>query len=104
MPKAIQDSDLEALVSQLTERLNTPVGEGGRSFSGGQRQRIALARGLVRGKTCILIDEGMSSLDEESALKIEESLVDSPKLTVIMIPHHIRDAIREKLDGVLELG
>lgn len=104
LQKAIQGSDLEALISQLPHGLNTPVGEGGRSFSGGQRQRIALARGLIRGKTCILIDEGTSSLGEKSALKIEESLVENPELTVIMITHRMRDAIREKLDGVLELG
>lgn len=47
------------------------------------------------------MDEGTSSLDEKSALKIEENLVGHTKLTVSMITHHIRDAIREKLDGVL---
>ena len=38
------------------------------------------------------------------ALKIEENLVNNPALTVIMITHHLRDSIKEKLDGVLELS
>lgn len=102
--QAIKDSDLEDLIQSLPEGLNTSVGEGGRSFSGGQRQRIALARGLVRGKTCILIDEGTSSLDEASAVKIEKSLINNPKLTVIMITHHLREEIKERLDGTLLLN
>jgi ABC-type multidrug transport system fused ATPase/permease subunit len=102
--QALIDSDLDTFVSQLPDGLETAVGEGGRSLSGGQRQRIALARGLIRGKTCILIDEGTSSLDEESALKIEESLLSNPDLTVIMITHHLRQAIKGRLDGILSLS
>lgn len=104
LKQAIIDSDLENLIRNLPDGLDTPVGEAGRSLSGGQRQRIALARGLIRGKTCILLDEGTSNLDERSALKIEESLVNNPDLTVVMITHRLRDAIKERLDGILELA
>lgn len=101
--QAIINSDLEELVRTLPQGLDTPVGEAGRSFSGGQRQRIALARGLIRGKTCILVDEGTSSLDEKSAVKIEDSLLSNPDLTVIMITHHLRSSTEEQLDGILAL-
>lgn len=103
LKQAIIDSDLEELVRKLPEGLDTSVGEAGRSFSGGQRQRIALARGLIRGKNCILVDEGTSSLDEESAVKIEDSLLNNPTLTVIMITHHLRPSTENKLDGILNL-
>jgi len=103
LTQAIKDSDLEELIDKLPDGLDTSVGEGGRSLSGGQRQRIALARGLIRGKTCILIDEGTSSLDEASALKIEENLVTNSDLTVIMITHHLRPSIKKQLDGILSL-
>lgn len=102
--KAIKDSNLDDLIESLPAGIDTPVGESGRSFSGGQRQRIALARGLIRGKTYILLDEGTSSLDEESALKIEESLMSNPELTVIMITHHLKEPIKERLDGILQLA
>lgn len=101
--KALVESDLQSVVDQLPNGLDTPVGEAGRSFSGGQKQRIALARGLVRGKKIILLDEGTSSLDQESALKIEQNLVQNSELTVIMITHHLHDSIRNCLDVLLEL-
>ena len=101
--KVIEEASLEDIIEKLPEGLDTSVGEAGRLLSGGQRQRIALARGLIRGKRIILVDEGTSSLDEASALKIEENLVNNPELTVIMITHHLRDSIKEKLTGVLAL-
>lgn len=104
MARALKESVLEEVVANLPKGLSTSVGEGGRLFSGGQRQRIALARGLIRGKTWILVDEGTSSLDEASALKIEESLVNNPKLTVIMITHQLRESIKDQLTGILTLS
>lgn len=101
--QVIHEASLEDIIETLPEGIDSPVGEAGRSLSGGQRQRIALARGLIRGKKIILIDEGTSSLDETSALKIEEHLIDHPSLTVIMITHHLRQEIKKKLDGLLEL-
>lgn len=102
--RVLIESDLIELIDQLPNGLDTAVGEKGRSLSGGQCQRIALARGLIRGKSFILIDEGTSSLDEKSALKIEERLLNNPELTVVMITHHLKDSIRERLDGVLSLS
>lgn len=67
--------------------LNREVGDRGRSLSGGQRQRIALARGLLRGQKIILIDEGTSAVDKETAITIERELLQKPDLTIIMISH-----------------
>lgn len=101
--QVIKAAALEDIIDKLPAGLDTDVGEAGRLLSGGQRQRIALARGLIRGKRIILIDEGTSSLDEISALRIEESLINNPDLTVIMITHQLRESIKQQLDGVLEL-
>lgn len=101
--QVIAEAALEDIIDKLPEGLDTDVGEAGRLLSGGQRQRIALARGLIRGKSIILIDEGTSSLDEASALRIEESLINNPDLTVIMITHQLRESIEKQLDGVLVL-
>ena len=101
--QVIKDAALEDIIDKLPAGLDTDVGEAGRLLSGGQKQRIALARGLIRGKRIILIDEGTSSLDEISALRIEESLINNPDLTVIMITHQLRGAIRNQLDGILTL-
>ncbi|MCQ9213219.1 ATP-binding cassette domain-containing protein [Streptococcus sp. O1] len=67
--------------------LHREVGDRGQSLSGGQRQRIALARGLLRGQKIILIDEGTSAVDKETAIAIERELLQQPGLTIIMISH-----------------
>lgn len=102
--QVIEEAALEDIIATLPHGLDTSVGEAGRLLSGGQKQRIALARGLIRGKKIILVDEGTSSLDENSALKIEEKLMQQPDLTVIMITHHLRQQIADQLDGVLTLS
>lgn len=95
----LREVDLEEYLSSLPQGLHTSVGEGGRVLSGGQRQRVALARSLLRGRKIILLDEGTSSLDEKSALAIEKNLVNNPHLIVIMVSHHLRESIKQKLDG-----
>lgn len=102
--QVIQEAALEDIIDKLPNGLDTDVGEAGRLLSGGQKQRIALTRGLIRGKRIILIDEGTSSLDEISALRIEKSLINNPDITVIMITHQLREAIKQQLDGVLVLN
>lgn len=102
--EVIKNAALKDIIDKLPEGLDTDIGESGRLLSGGQRQRIALARGLIRGKKIILIDEGTSSLDETSALRIEENLIQNPNLTVIMITHQLRTQIEKQLDGVLILN
>ncbi len=91
-------------MANLPLGLDTDIGEAGRLLSGGQRQRVALARGFLRGKKIILLDEGTSSLDEKSALEIEQQLLADEGLTVLMITHQLREAIRSKLDKVVVLG
>lgn len=100
---ALKASHLAEVVRNLPAGVDTPIGEAGRLLSGGQRQRVALARGLVRGKKIILLDEGTSSLDEKSALEIEKQLVENKELTVLMITHQLRDSIRARLDDVVVL-
>ena len=101
---ALKKAGLEATVQDLNGQLDGDIGESGRLLSGGQKQRLALARGLAHGKSIILLDEGTSSLDQETALKIEKDLMKDPSLTVIMITHHLHSEIEASLDGILYLG
>lgn len=100
---ALEEADLWELVQTQEKGLDQFIGENGRSFSGGQKQRLALARGFLRQKKIILVDEGTANLDRTSAEKIENLLLDKPELTVIMITHHLSAAIAQRLDGVLRL-
>lgn len=100
---ALQRAALWDQVQALPAGLDNSVGENGRNFSGGQKQRLALARGFLRHKQIILMDEGTASLDKDQALKIEETLLNDPSLTVLMITHQLYPEITKQLTAVLEL-
>jgi oligopeptide/dipeptide ABC transporter ATP-binding protein len=77
-------------------------------FSGGQRQRIAIARALVWGATCVILDEPVSALDlsiRAQILNLLKKLQQHRKLTYIFIAHDLA-AIKYLSDriGVMYLG
>ncbi|WMM27010.1 ABC transporter ATP-binding protein [Tissierella sp. MB52-C2] len=78
--------------------------ENGKNLSGGQKQRIAIARAFIRNKKILFIDEGTSGLDSETRNAIENQILEDPKLTVIMVSHHLTEDIRKKLNGVVTIS
>lgn len=82
--------------------LDYQIEENGKNLSGGQKQRIALARVLVEDKKIIFLDEATANLDNESALFIEELLLNSDFM-IVMITHHLRDEIKSKINKIVYL-
>lgn len=65
-------------------------------LSGGQKQRVALARCFVKNCPILLLDEPFSALDpllREEMLNIVKVLSSQHKVTVLMVTHHIPDAL-----------
>lgn len=65
-------------------------------ISGGQKQRVALARCFVQNKPLLLLDEPFSALDpvlREEMLTIVKDLSATKNVTVLMVTHHLSDAI-----------
>lgn len=81
--------------------LDTPVGENGNNLSGGQRQRVAVARALVQGKPILILDEGTSAVDMQTAYDIESQLLKISNLTVITITHSLNSELLKHYDQVI---
>ena len=65
-------------------------------LSGGQKQRIAIAGVLAMRPKCIIFDEPTAMLDprgRESIIKIMRDLRDNHGVTIILITHHMDEAI-----------
>lgn len=66
-------------------------------LSGGQQQRVFLARALCAARKMIVLDEPVSGLDAmvtEQMYEIIEKLNREKKMTVIMVLHDVRAALR----------
>lgn len=99
--RALQYSGVDRFLAQNPDGLNAPVGENGHSLSGGQRQRIAVARALIREKPILIIDEGTSSVDMQTAYDIERSLFELDDLTLITVTHAMNEEILKNYDLVV---
>ena len=100
---AIKDSSLDGDLANMPLGLDTPVGENGSNLSGGQKQRVAIARALIHNRSILLVDEGTSALDQKNADIVEQSLLDNPNLTLILVSHHLTQKRKAQFTKVYEL-
>ncbi|MGX7140925.1 ATP-binding cassette domain-containing protein [Facklamia languida] len=101
--EVISTVGLDSWVSNLKDGLETVINFNAKNISGGEKQRIALARGLLKNKSILLLDEPTSSLDDKSASDIEELIFKNSSLTVIMVTHQLRESISQLADEIIEL-
>jgi len=89
-------------VKELPLQLDARCGEGGDGLSEGQAQRIAIARGLLRPGSILLLDEFSASLDRETERVLIKRLINNAKdKTMLFITH--REMVLEYCDEVVRL-
>lgn len=79
-------------ISELPDKFNSIISEGGNNLSGGQRQRIAIARIFLRKPKILILDEATSALDNTSEKYIQteiEKVQRENNTTIISIAHRL---------------
>jgi ABC-type multidrug transport system fused ATPase/permease subunit len=88
--QAVEKASLNQFINNLSNGLETIVGEKGIRLSGGQQQRIGIARALYRDPEILILDEATSSLDQTTEKKIMESVrLLKKQKTLIVITHRL---------------
>lgn len=88
--KAIKLAQLEDLVENLPDGVNTMVGERGIRLSGGQRQRIGIARAIYHDPEILVFDEATSALDDLTETDVMNAINGfRGKKTLLIIAHRL---------------
>jgi ABC-type bacteriocin/lantibiotic exporter with double-glycine peptidase domain len=100
--QTIADARLANRLGASDAGKNTPMTERGEPFSQGEQQRIAIARAFLSDRPCIILDEALNSLDEQSEIAIVEALDRTlAGRTMIMISH--RRSVADRLERLFLL-
>ncbi|HDK7155149.1 TPA: ABC transporter ATP-binding protein [Clostridium botulinum] len=94
-------SGANKFIEETANGLNYLVGENGNNLSGGQRQRIAIARALIQQTPILVLDEGTSAIDMQTAYDIESKLLSIENLTLITITHKMSEQLLSLYDEII---
>lgn len=90
LQKAIQTAQLEDLIANLSEGLETQISERGSNLSGGQKQRLMLARALALNPRVLLLDDFTARVDRTTEKEIIDAIQKNyPNLTLVSITQKI---------------
>jgi ATP-binding cassette subfamily B protein len=98
-------AQMEAEINNFPQQYETIVGERGITLSGGQRQRTALARAMLIDAPVLILDDALSSVDNQTATRILRNLSSATQQkTVIFITHQLSAAATADRIIVMEKG
>ena len=102
---AAKSAQISSEITNFPQKYNTVVGERGITLSGGQRQRTALARAILVDAPILILDDALSSVDNQTATQILKNLRSGTKRkTVIFITHQLSAAAAADRIFVMEKG
>jgi ATP-binding cassette, subfamily B, multidrug efflux pump len=103
--KAANIAQIHPEIMNFPQRYETIVGERGITLSGGQRQRTALARAMLVDSPVLILDDALSSVDNQTATKILRNISSgTQRKTVIFITHQLSAAAGADRIFVMDKG
>ncbi len=102
---AAKQAQIQAEILNFPQQYETIVGERGITLSGGQRQRTSLARALLMQAPILILDDALSSVDNQTATQILQNLSQGTRRkTVIFISHQLSAAATADRIFVMDAG
>jgi ATP-binding cassette subfamily B protein len=102
--KAAKQAYIDSEIQYFPKQYETLVGERGITLSGGQRQRTSLARALMLDAPILILDDALSSVDNQTATQILNHLSQEQHKTVIFISHQLSAAAQTDRILVMDQG
>ena len=103
--QAAKQAQIHPEIANFPQQYQTIVGERGITLSGGQRQRTSLARALLTDAAILILDDALSSVDNETATQILDNLSpERDKRTVLFISHQLSAAATADRIFVMDRG
>lgn len=88
--EALKIANAWEFVKELSEGINTNIGDSGGKLSGGQKQRLSIARAVLKNPPIMILDEATSALDTESERLVQKALENMMQnRTSIVIAHRL---------------
>lgn len=104
LAQAAQQAYLDKEIQYFPQQYQTLVGERGITLSGGQRQRAALARALMMEAPVLILDDALSSVDNQTATEILQRLARDRHQTILFISHQLSAAAQADRILVMDQG
>jgi len=93
--QALEIAQMQDVISQLSQGLDTQVGRNGIRLSGGQRQRLAIARMVLSNPKFVILDEATSALDTATEAALHRALTEFLNGRTTLIVAHRLSAVKQ---------
>ena len=92
---ALEVAQLDDVIRELDQGLDTLIGRGGIRLSGGQRQRLAVARMVLSDPRVVILDEATSALDTVTEARLHAALTTFLEGRTTLIIAHRLSAVKQ---------
>ena len=107
--KCVPYEEMHRLVNEFSKKVSMEnyLDREPQSLSGGEKQRVAIAGGLALGAKILILDEATAMLDprgRQDMVSLIKELAEEGDKTIIMITHHLDEAIYSDRIVVMNAG